>query len=205
MDYWPLFIFTLTATATPGPNNMMILSSGLNFGSRASMPHYLGICTGFPVMVIGVGIGVSVLFRQVPVLQTVIQAISIAYLFYIAWGIATTDHLSREKGASRPLTYLQAVLFQWVNPKAWIMATTAVSIYTTSKASLSESFIIALFFMAVAFPSVAAWLFFGQHLQRYFSDNIHLRIFNVCMALLLIWAIHPAIIEFSTTILNSLN
>ena len=202
MEYWPLFIFTLTATVTPGPNNMMILSSGLNFGTRASMPHYLGICTGFPAMVIGVGIGVSVLFQQLPYLQIIIQAISIIYLLYIAWNIARTNELSKESGATKPLTYIQAVLFQWVNPKAWIMATTAVSIYATAEANLSESAIIALFFMAVAFPSVAMWLLFGQHLKRYFSDNTHLRIFNICMALLLIWAIHPAILEFSQTMIH---
>lgn len=181
---------------------MMILSSGLNFGVRASMPHYLGICTGFPVMVIGVGIGVSVMFQQFPILQTIIQGISILYLLYIAWNIARTDKLSRQAGVSKPLTYMQAVLFQWVNPKAWIMATTAVGIYASSEANLSESVIIAMFFMGVAFPSVAMWLMFGQHLKRYFSEGLHLKVFNISMALLLIWAIHPAILDFSKSISN---
>jgi len=200
MDYWPLFIFALTATATPGPNNMMMLSSGLNFGVRASVPHYLGICLGFPMMVLGVGVGVSYLFVRFPALHSVIQGISIIYLFYIAWNIARTDSLSRQDGTTKPLSFIQAVLFQWVNPKAWIMATTAISIYASAEVSLFDSIIIAGTFMSVAFPSVAIWLLFGQHLQRYFSDNTHLRIFNICMALLLIWAIHPAIIEFYSTI-----
>ena len=181
---------------------MMILSSGLNFGARASLPHYLGICTGFPVMVVGVGIGVSVLFQQIPLLKTLIQGISIIYLLFIAWNISRTNELSRQTGASKPLSYIQAVLFQWVNPKAWLMATTAVSIYATSEGNLTDSVIIALVFMSVAVPSVAMWLFFGQHLQRYFSEGMHLRIFNICMALLLIWAIHPAIIEFTETIMS---
>jgi len=195
MEYLPLFIFILTATATPGPNNLMIMTSGLNFGVKASVPHLLGICTGFPLMVIGIGLGVSVLFQQFPWLHRLIQILSILYLFYMAWRIASTDHLSNQKSTAKPFSYIQALLFQWVNPKAWIMATTAISIYSDPEQQLLHSFIIAIIFMLVAFPSVAIWLLFGHHLKKLFSHDIYFRIFNILMAFLLIWAIFPAIIE----------
>lgn len=192
----PIFIFALTATITPGPNNIMIMTSGLNFGLKRSLPHYLGICLGFPVMVLAIGSGFGFLFDRFPLLHEMIKVIGILYLLYLSWRIARTTAGPLESSSSKPLSFLQAVLFQWVNPKAWIMTTGAVAAYTSSSGHIYiQVLIIALVFLVVAFPCLGGWMYFGAALKKVLKEPIHQRIFNIAMATLLVVSILPVIIE----------
>tara|TARA_B110000977_G_scaffold37465_1_gene50358 strand:+ start:895 stop:1509 length:615 start_codon:yes stop_codon:yes gene_type:complete len=192
--YLAILLFTATASITPGPNNIMIMASGVNFGVRPSLPHVLGICLGFPVMVISLGIGLGALFDSVPILHEIIKIFGVAYLFYLAWLVASSSSFEETSSPSRPLRFDQAVLFQWVNPKAWVMATGAISTYTTTAGdTLTQVLFIAFAFFITAAPSVMIWLIFGAGLKRYLDNALHNRMFNIVMALLLVVSMSPVI------------
>ena len=192
--YLAILLFTTTASITPGPNNIMIMASGVNFGVRPSLPHVLGICLGFPVMVISLGIGLGALFDSVPILHEIIKIFGVAYLLYLAWLVTSSSSFEETSSPSRPLRFDQAVLFQWVNPKAWVMATGAISTYTTTAGdTLTQVLFIAFAFLITAGPSVMIWLVFGAGLKRYLDDALHNRIFNIIIALLLVISMLPVI------------
>tara|TARA_R110000772_G_scaffold63282_2_gene141756 strand:+ start:1971 stop:2585 length:615 start_codon:yes stop_codon:yes gene_type:complete len=192
----PIFIFATSAGITPGPNNIMLMTSGLNFGTRKSIPHYLGICIGFPFMVILIGVGLGFVFDKFPAIHEIIRIAGVAYLLYLSWLIANAAPSSLSENESRPFSFLQAVLFQWVNPKAWIMASGAVAAYTTSTADIyMQVLIIAAVFMLVTFPSTGIWLLFGVWLKRLFKTPSYQRIFNISMAILLVLSITPIIYD----------
>lgn len=132
MDYLALILFTVSTSITPGPNNILILASGVNYGIRKSLPHFLGISFGFPLMVIAVGLGAGILFKQFPVLHTVLKLIGVFYLLYLAYRVATAPTNKMESENKKPFTFIQAALFQWVNPKAWIMAIGAVVTFASA-------------------------------------------------------------------------
>ncbi|KGJ87438.1 LysE family translocator [Colwellia psychrerythraea] len=194
--YLAIIIFAASTTVTPGPNNIMIMTSGLNYGVKKSIPHLLGICFGFPAMVIMVGLGFSIVFEMYPLFHEVIKVAGVAYLLYLAWLIASSSPTSLDVEKSKPLSFTQAALFQWVNPKAWVMATGAVSAYTSISSDIfSQVIFIALAFFIVAFPCVGIWLFFGVGLKKYLNSPKHQKIFNLSMALLLIGSVLPVLKE----------
>src|ERR1700739_1477887 len=121
--------FALVMSITPGPNNTMLLASGVNFGFRRTLPHMLGITLGCMVMMLVIALGLGQLFERMPYLFAALEAASVAYLLYLAWKIATSRALSVEKADRQPMTFLQAAAFQWVNPKAWMMAVTGVTAF----------------------------------------------------------------------------
>ena len=181
----PLILFVFSTSITPGPNNLMIMSSGLNFGVGRSLPHLLGICLGFPAMIIAIGLGLGALFSQFPILHEIIRWVGIAYLLYLAWVIANTREVGSAEG-KKPFTFLQAVAFQWVNPKGWIMAVGALAAFTTPDgAMLLESGRIALTFILIGGPCIIIWMLFGVGLKQLLKDPRHLRAFNITMGLLL--------------------
>ncbi|MDM3870905.1 LysE family translocator [Porticoccus sp. W117] len=189
-----LFVFAFSSTVTPGPNNIMIMTSGMNYGVRKSVPHFLGICIGFPVMVVLVGLGLGVVFERYPVVHQAIKIAGIIYLLYLSWKIATTKAAASGNAGSKPFTFLQAALFQWVNPKAWMMAASAVAAYTlATEPMLWQVLLVALVFFLVAFPCVAVWLFFGTALKRFLKKPKQQMIFNVSMAALLVLSIIPVV------------
>lgn len=194
--YIAIALFALPASITPGPNNVMIMTSGVNFGIRRSLPHLLGICLGFPAMVVIIGWGFSMVFERYPVVHETIRILGVLYLLYLAWLIAHAAEVSRGAGRGRPLRFWQAALFQWVNPKAWVMATSAVAAFTTrDEPMLPQVLLVAGIFMLVAFPSAGTWLSFGIALQRLLTRRTWLRAFNITMALLLVASISPVIID----------
>ena len=194
--YLAIIIFAASTTVTPGPNNIMIMTSGLNYGVKNSIPHLLGISFGFPAMVIMVGLGFSVVFEMYPLFHEVIKVLGVAYLLYLAWLIASSSPTSLEVENSKPLSFTQAALFQWINPKAWVMATGAVSAYTSIASDIfSQVIFIALAFFIVAFPCVGIWLVFGVGLKKYLNSPKHQKIFNLSMALLLIGSVFPVLKE----------
>ena len=195
MDYSALILFIIAASITPGPNNILILASGVNYGIRKSLPHYIGIGIGFPLMVISVGLGAGVIFRQFPSLHTVLKLIGVFYLLYLAYKVATASHNKIETENKKPFTFIQAVLFQWINPKGWIMAIGAVVTFTSSGNYFLQVITIAVSFILFGVPCTGLWLLCGASLKDFLSDPIRIRIFNIVMALLLVASLIPTIHE----------
>lgn len=196
--YIAIFIFAASTTVTPGPNNIMMMSSGVNFGLKRSLPHLLGICLGFPLMVAGVGIGFGSLFEKFPLIHEIIKVSGVLYLIYLAYLVATSAPSSLEGSTkeAKPLTFMQAALFQWVNPKAWVMATGAVAAYTTQDTGMMlQVMFIALSFLIVSLPCVGIWLIGGTWLKRFLKEVKYQRAFNVSMATLLVISILPVLNE----------
>ncbi|AJD41760.1 LysE family amino acid efflux protein [Rhizobium gallicum bv. gallicum R602sp] len=186
-----LVLFAFTTSITPGPNNMMLFASGVNFGFRRTVPHMLGIGAGFFLLLLGVGLGLGALLRTVPALYTALKFAGGVYLVWIAWKIATSRALSEGKGSVKPMSFLAAAAFQWVNPKAWVMAVTAMATYTNSDLYLASVLIVGLAFAAVNIPSVSTWAGFGSALSKWLSDPVRLKWFNVTMAVLLVLSLWP--------------
>nr|WP_284500699.1 LysE family translocator [Microbulbifer sp. GX H0434] len=191
----PIALFTFSTSITPGPNNLMIMSSGLNYGVHRSLPHLLGICLGFPAMIVAIGLGLGTLFSRFPVLHEIIRWAGIAYLLYLAWVIANT----REVGSAdnrKPFTFLQAVAFQWVNPKGWIMAVGALAAFTSPAGEMWQDIArIALTFIAIGGPCIIIWLLFGVGLKQVLNDPLYLRRFNITMGVLLAASVVPMVLD----------
>jgi threonine/homoserine/homoserine lactone efflux protein len=189
-----VLLFALVSTATPGPNNIMVMTSGMNFGVWRTVPHYLGICIGFPAMVLAISMGLGTVFEAVPVMHQVIKVLGISYLMYLAWRIATTETELKEDGSSRPLSFWQAAAFQWVNPKAWVMAVGALATFTTVSGRVVEQALwIAAAFMVVAIPSVGGLMLGGAGLRRLLQKPAYRRWFNWTMGLLLVLSVIPMV------------
>ena len=181
----PLLTFCFSTSITPGPNVIMVTASGATYGFRPTLPHLLGITLGFPVMVLAVGLGLGAVFQSLPVLHDGLKVVGSAYLLYLAWRIATAERPKAGVPGGRPLTFLQAAAFQWVNPKAWVIAVGAVSAFSTLELSpLANAALIAVAFGAMAFPCSAVWAGFGTAIGRLLTSDRALRIFNLSMGAL---------------------
>ncbi|MCY6379981.1 LysE family translocator [Hoeflea prorocentri] len=186
-----LITFAFVTSVTPGPNNFMLLASGVNFGFVRTFPHMCGIAAGFCTLLLGVGFGLGALLKSWPTLALGLKFAGGAYLLYLAWKIAGSRSLGESRKAARPITFLQAAAFQWVNPKAWMMGVTAMVLFTDpSRPDLSVVFV-ALAFVLVNFPSVSVWAGFGMVLRRFLSDPARLKWFNIVMAVLLVATLIP--------------
>jgi len=185
--------FGLASTMTPGPNNIMLLSSGLTFGYRRTLPHALGINFGFPVMVICVGLGVGKLFEVFPFVYTILKVIGISYLIWMAWHIANTKgSLNTENKKDKPFTFLQAALFQWINPKAWVMAITSTAAFITDHQIASiQVMIISCIYFFCAILSTNSWALGGVMLRRFIQNERLIQILNIAMAILIVGSIVP--------------
>ncbi|WP_040489401.1 LysE family translocator [Fulvimarina pelagi] len=187
-----LLSFTLVATITPGPNNLMLMASGANFGFRRTLPHMLGILVGFSLMILLVGMGLMALFDAAPMLHTVLKLASVAYLLWLAWKVASAPPPDRADVEGRPLTFLQAAAFQWVNPKAWAMGLSAITLYAPDR-SLASVLMVAAAFAFVCFPAISLWAWIGTVVRRWLSNSRRLRLFNVTMALMLVASLYPVL------------
>jgi threonine/homoserine/homoserine lactone efflux protein len=184
--------FCLVSSITPGPNNLMLMASGANFGFLRSIPHMLGIGLGFMLMVFLVGIGLAQLFDLYPIAHTILKILSVAYMLYLAWKIANAAPAGSADSTGTPMTFLQAAAFQWVNPKAWTMAITAVTVYAPDTSLLSVVMVSAVFGV-VNLPSVSIWTILGQQMARILTNPARLRTFNWTMAALLIASLYPVL------------
>ncbi len=187
-----LTLFAFVSSITPGPNNLMLMASGANFGFRRSVPHMFGVTLGFILMIILVGVGLVQVFEAYPLSNTVLKVVSIAYLLYLATKIATAAPLEKGETAGTPMTLLQAALFQWVNPKAWTMAVTAVTVYTPDH-TLTSIAVVALVFGTLNLPSIGSWTFLGQQMARILTNPRRMVLFNWTMALLLVTSLYPVL------------
>ncbi|WP_407493770.1 LysE family translocator [Pseudooceanicola sp. MF1-13] len=188
-----LFVFCVVSTITPGPNNLMVMASGANFGYRRTLPHMAGIAVGFAVMTLLVGVGLIQVFTLYPVTHQILTVASVGYLLWLAWKIANAaPPEGKPDTEARPLTALQAALFQWVNPKAWTMAISAITIYAADNSLLAIG-IVAGVFGLVCIPCVSIWTVMGQQLRRVLTNPTRLRAFNWTMAALLVASLIPLI------------
>jgi threonine/homoserine/homoserine lactone efflux protein len=190
-----LIAFAFVSSITPGPNNLMLMASGTNFGFVRTIPHMLGVSIGFTLMIVLVGAGLAKVFEVYPLAYTILKYASCAYLVWLAWKIATAAPPGA-KGAearSEPMTFIQAALFQWVNPKAWTMALTAVSAYTLPADPIVSLLVVAAVFGAINLPLVGSWTLLGMQLRRLLNDPVRLRVFNVTMALILVATLYPIV------------
>lgn len=189
-----LAAFSFASSITPGPNNLMLMASGANYGFRRTIPHMLGVGIGFVFMVIMVGVGLVQVFNAIPASYTALKVVSVAYLLYLAAKIAGAAPPSESSAAQgKPFTFLQAAAFQWVNPKAWTMALTSVAVYAPSQ-SLMAVGLVALVFGAINLPCVSAWTVLGEQLRNFLSSPRRLRAFNITMALLLVGSLYPVLL-----------
>lgn len=193
--YLSLILFAISTTLTPGPNNFMILNSGLNFGIRKTLPHYLGVCFGFPSMVLLVSLGLSAVFIKYTIIKSVLKIVGSIYMLYLAWLILRSHTKTNAVQTRKPVGFFQAVLFQWVNPKAWLMAIGAISIFTVSQAYLTNAIIISLIFFLACIPCIGVWLLFGHFLQYILKKDSHRLWFNIVMAVGLVASIVMMMVE----------
>ena len=189
-----LAAFAVASSITPGPNNIMLMTSGTNFGFRRTVPHMLGVSLGFALMIVLVGLGLAQLFVRYPVAHQVLKWVSVAYLLYLAWKIATARPPSEGAAAKgAPMTFIQAALFQWVNPKAWTMALTGVTVYLPPVDPWLGLLLVAALFGAINLPCVGLWAAMGVKLRSWLGDARRLRQFNVAAAVLLVGSLYPTV------------
>lgn len=184
--------FAFVATVTPGPNNLMLMAAGANFGFKRAVPHMTGIVIGVTILTFLIGAGLMALFEAFPALGIVLKIASTAYLLWLAVKIATAKPAASNETSSEPMTLMEAAAFQWVNPKTWAMALSAITLYAPSH-SLSSVAIIAAVFAAVCFPAISVWTWLGTLMNKWLSSPVKLRAFNVTMALLLIASLYPVL------------
>jgi threonine/homoserine/homoserine lactone efflux protein len=187
-------VFALSTLFTPGPNNVMLMSSGLNFGFGRTLPHMAGVTLGFGFMVLVVGLGLGAVFAAYPTLYTVLKFVGAAYLLYLAWRIATTG-TAKGESRGRPFTFLEAAAFQWVNVKGWVMAVGAVTAYAALAPFPANMLLIAGIFTVLGVTSAVTWMLFGTGLKRVVSDPGSVRVFNRVMAGLLVLSLIPVLLE----------
>lgn len=186
-----LVLFAAVSTFTPGPNNLMLMTSGANVGFARTLPHMSGIAFGFAFMVLLVGLGLSSVFQAYPATHSVLKYLSLAYLAYLAIKIAMSGR-AKDVEDFKPMTFLGAASFQWVNPKGWSMALSSVTLYSNG-GGWFELLIISAIFLVVNYPSGSFWILAGRELQRWLTNTVRVRVFNVTMAVLLVGSTLPMI------------
>ena len=187
-------VFAFVASVTPGPNNLMLLASGMNYGFRASIPHILGVSCGFFALVVSVGLGLGEVFTRYPQSHVVMKWAGAIYLLYLAWRIASSGTPSPDDSTvtrGRPVGFVGAVMFQWVNPKAWVMAAGAFATYIPAAPSEALVVAIAALFATINIPCISGWAVFGTRLRRWLGQPRYARAFNVGMAVLLVASLVP--------------
>jgi len=184
-------LFALAASITPGPNNTLLLASGATFGFRRTLPHMLGVASGFFLTVLSIGLGLGAVFRSFPGLYAWLRYLGTAYLLYLAWKMIRSAPLQQGgqggqggQGAA-PLGFLDAAAFQWINPKSWTMALAALSAYTPTDNHLIHVVVLSAVWTLIVLPCVAFWTGCGTLIRRVLDDPTRRRRFNWAMALLL--------------------
>jgi threonine/homoserine/homoserine lactone efflux protein len=189
-----LCLFGFVASITPGPNNLMLLASGMNFGFRATLPHLAGVCIGFSLMTIAIGAGLGVIVTQVPLAYGAIRWLGAAYLLYLAWRIAMTPvdgATAGSRGPAKPLGFMGAAMFQWVNPKAWASTVSAFAIYVPVSPGAWTVLGVSVLVLLINLPCTCAWTLFGARLRHWLGEPGRARTFNWSMAALLVASLVP--------------
>ncbi|MGZ5926967.1 MAG: LysE family translocator [Rhizomicrobium sp.] len=195
--FFAALLFSVVMGFTPGPNNVMLASSGATYGVKRTWPHLMGVAIGFPVMIFLIGLGLATILFASGALQLGMKIVSCLYLLWLAIQIGKSSSVAGKPAKVKPLTFLQAAAFQWVNPKAWLIAVGAISAYTAGVGAhlYLQVAIIAAMSIAVAFASSLTWATFGAAIGRWLRAPLALRVFNLFMALLLIGSVVPILGE----------
>jgi len=192
----PLVLFGIATAFTPGPNNLMLMTSGLNFGLKRTLPQLFGTFLGFTFLTLCVGLGLGGIFKAFPILYIILKYAGAAYMLYLAWVIAASDpHVKKTTARKRPFTFIEAAAFQWVNPKAWIMAVGSISTYAAIATYPLNAFVISGVFCVVGIFSSLTWAGFGTGLKHLLKNPKIVRAFDIAMALLLVASIYPVLRE----------
>jgi threonine/homoserine/homoserine lactone efflux protein len=190
----PLVLFAAAVTLTPGPNIVLVTASAANFGFRRTLPQMLGIALGFGSMIVAAGLGLAGLLHAEPRLHALLKHAGAAYLVYLAWRIARADSASSAAGRGKPIGLLEAALFTWMNPKAWVSGLGAIAAYTTTGGSmLLESLLVAAVLAVACLASVMIWAGFGTAIGRFLADPRARLAFNWSMAGLLLLSLIPVL------------
>lgn len=187
-------IFSIAAFYTPGPNNIMLLASGLNYGFRRTLPHIAGITLGFGFLILVLGLGMGAVFTTYPILQTILKYAGAAYLLYLAVVIATAEPTAvGQLTRSRPMTFIGAALFQWVNVKGLVTAAGMITVYAAIARYPWNMIVLAALSAVIGLTSTVTWTLFGSALQPVISSRRRVRMFNIAMALLLVASLYPVL------------
>ncbi len=190
-----LVLFALVTAFTPGPNNIMVTASGVNFGFMRTVPHMAGITAGFVVLVVAAAAGLGAVFAAAPGVQTVLKVAGALYMLWLAWKVANSRPDSGAKvDLGSPMTFWQALAFQWVNPKAVVMALTVIAIYVRPDYRLRDALIVLAVEVVATVGTVVTWTGFGVVLRGLLANPRHARTFNIIMGLLLIVSIVPMVL-----------
>jgi threonine/homoserine/homoserine lactone efflux protein len=189
-----LTLFAVVMSFTPGPNNILLTASGVNFGFARSVPHMLGVEIGFLVLLVACAAGLGLIFAALPSLHVALKIAGGFYMLWLAWKVANARPAGEEGSLlARPMTFLQAAAFQWMNPKAVIAALSAIALYMRRGHEAFDLVVMLAVFGVCTILAVATWAGFGVALRRYLRDPIHARLFNGAMGLLLVASIAPMV------------
>lgn len=191
-DLLALLAFGVVSSFTPGPNNLMLMASGANFGVVRTLPHMAGVVVGFFIMLVVVGLGLFGLFHAWPPSFTILKVVSVAYTLWLAWKIARASPPGAADADGRPMTFVQASAFQWVNPKAWTMALSAITLYAPDE-RVGSVLLISFLFAVIGIASTGSWMLMGLSIRCWLSSRRRLLAFNYGMAALLVGSIALAI------------
>jgi threonine/homoserine/homoserine lactone efflux protein len=180
-----MLTFCFVSGVTPGPNNLMLMTSGVNFGLRRTLPHLTGVVIGFTIMVALVGLGLTAIFSRIPALLPIMRYVGAVYMLWLAWKIANSGPVGEGETRSAPLGFFGAAAFQWINPKGWVIALSALTAYAVVDDYARNVLIVALTYFVVAIPSSGIWAVLGASMRRALADPRIARWFNWSMAALL--------------------
>lgn len=185
---FPIATFAFVTSITPGPNNIMLASSGVRFGFTRTFPHLFGVVAGFALLTALCGLGIGALLIAVPAIELLLKIAGTAYLLYFAWQLRNSVVSSAEVDGE-PMSFGAAVLFQFANPKAWMMAVTGAAAFMPDLQPywVSVLLLVALF-AGINLPCTASWALLGSLLRRFLHDPAWQRAFNGCMVLLTIYS-----------------
>lgn len=183
--------FVTASTVTPGPNSIMIMASGVNFGFRNTVPHILGVAVGITLVISLAGIGLGALLQMLPWTRWAMLTASTFYLLFLAWKIANAAPVAGTANVGAPLTFTQVALFQAVNPKVWALGMAAVALFAPDF-SVEGVVLVAVTFSGIGVLSNSAWGWFGTVIRRFLSTGRRLKLFNMCAALALVTSLIPA-------------
>ncbi len=190
-----LIVFAAVTSVTPGPNNAMVLASGVHFGFRRTIPHMVGIALGYGVMLAIIGAGIGAAMSVSPLVEVAMRLASGAWMMWVAWSLARSTHAGGDASRLRPMTFIEGALFQWVNPKGWVLALSSMSLFTKSGDLVTDVTIVVAVYVVTCLPSSSIWTAFGVSLRRFLAVPWRLRAFNFSMAILLLASTLPLIFE----------
>lgn len=188
-------VFALVMFFTPGPNNIMVMSSGLTYGFRRTLPHMIGVAVGFAFMVGAVGLGFGAIFIALPVLQVFLKYAGAAYLVYLAVVIAMSGPPKPGEAKRGPMTFWGAAIFQWVNVKGWVMVIGTITAYAAIARFPWNIALQTVISLVIGMVSIMTWTLFGSALRPFLTSPLAVRVFNVVMALLLLASLYPVFME----------